>query len=248
MRRDAYNSKGLPITWERKTYAEGKRDVIYLYNLIEGPIDLKWALDEFLASDDPKTKTDPRNGGYKEFLPSKKFKVPVNKDNLVKQGAIKESDKDKLCDEMIIDLSNRNYLTKSDLMVLEMIANNNWERPIYYAVTVGSEMYMGMKKYFQLEGLTYRIVPFKDTDDVTVNADLMYDNMMNKFRFGNIEDPRVYLDENILRMCNAQRQMFGRLIDPLLTHWRTAWNIYQATRCPTPTHLLGLWRTTMPSI
>ena len=216
MRRDAYNSKGLPITWERKTYAEGKRDVIYLYNLIEGPIDLKWALDEFLASDDPKTKTDPRNGGYKEFLPSKKFKVPVNTDNLVKQGAIKESDKDKLCDEMIIDLSNRNYLTKSDLMVLEMIANNNWERPIYYAVTVGSEMYMGMKKYFQLEGLTYRIVPFKDTDDVTVNADLMYDNMMNKFRFGNIEDPRVYLDENILRMCNAQRQMFGRLIDQLV--------------------------------
>ncbi|MBR4483052.1 MAG: hypothetical protein IKS58_03640, partial [Paludibacteraceae bacterium] len=80
----------------------------------------------------------------------------------------------------------------------------------------GSDMYLGMKKYFQLEGLTYRIVPFKDTDDVTVNADLMYDNMMNKFRFGNIEDPKVYLDENILRMCNAQRQMFGRLIDELV--------------------------------
>lgn len=216
MRRDAYNSKGLPITWERKTYAEGKRDVIYLYNIIEEPVDLQWALDKFLASDDPMTKRDPRGGGYKEYLPSKRFKVPVNKDNLVKQGAIKESEKDRLCDEMIIDLSNRNYLTKSDLMVLEMIANNNWERPIYYAVTVGSEMYLGLKKYFQLEGLAYRIVPFKESDDVTVNTDLMYDNMMNKFRFGNIEDPKVYLDENILRMCNAQRQMFGRLIDALI--------------------------------
>ncbi len=217
MRRDAYNSKGLPITWERKTYIEGKRDVIYLYDLLEGPIDLKWAIDKFLASDDPATKTDPNGSGtYKEFIPCKVFSVPVNKDNLVKQGAIKPGEEDKLADTMIIDLSNKRYLTKSDLMVLEMIANNNWERPIYYAVTVGSDMYLGMKKYFQLEGMTYRIVPFKDTNDITVNTDIMYDNMLNKFRFGNIEDPKVYLDENILRMCIAQRQMFSRLTDALV--------------------------------
>lgn len=217
MRRDAYESKGLPISWERKTYVEGKRDVIYVYDLIDGPIDLKWALDTFLASDDPMTKTDPRGGSdYKEYLPCKRFKVPVNKDNLVKQGAITEEQKDLIADEMIIDLGGKRYLTKSDLMVLEMIANNNWERPLYYAVTVGSDMYMGMKKYFQLEGMAYRIVPFKDTDKEHVNTDLMYDNMMNKFKFGNIEDPKVYLDENILRMCIAQRQMFSRLIDALI--------------------------------
>lgn len=222
MRRDAYNSKGLPITWERKTYMEGKRDVIYLYNLLEGPIDLKYALDNFLASDDPVTKTDPRGGGYKEFIPCKVFSVPVNKDNLVKQGAIKESDKDRIADTMIIDLSNRNYLTKSDLMVLEMIANNNWERPIYYAVTVGSDMYLGMKKYFQLEGLAYRIVPYKDTEDISVATDIMYDNMMNKFKFGNIEDPDIYLDENAQRMCMAQRQMFSRLTDALVAEGDSA--------------------------
>ncbi|MCQ2336544.1 MAG: DUF2723 domain-containing protein [Paludibacteraceae bacterium] len=217
MRRDAYESKGLPISWERKTYVEGKRDVVQVYDLIDGPIDLKWALDVFLASDDPMTKTDPRgSGSYKEYLPCKRFKVPVNKDNLVKQGAITEEQKDLIADEMIIDLGGKRFLTKSDLMVLEMIANNNWERPLYYAVTVGSDMYMGMKKYFQLEGMAYRIVPFKDSKEEHVNTDLMYDNMMNKFKFGNIENPKVYLDENILRMCIAQRQMFSHLIDALI--------------------------------
>ena len=142
----------------------------------------------------------------------------MNKDNLVKQGAIKEEDKDKIADEMIIDLSHKSYITKSEVMILEMLANNNWERPIYYAVTVGSEMYLNMQKYFQLEGLSYRIVPFKDggKNGIT-NTDIMYNNMMNKFKFGNIDTKgNIYLDENVLRMCRAHRQMFTELINKLI--------------------------------
>ena len=219
MRRPAYQSEPLPINWQRKTYVEGKRGVAYLFDLTGGePLDLKLALD-FLASDDPKTKIDPTTGsGYREFLPAKKFRVPVNVDNLIKQGAITEEQRDDVLDEMIIDLSSSRYVTKAELMILNMLANNDWQRPIYYAVTVGSEMYLGLEKYFQLEGLAFRIVPLKSGgEEGTVATDKMYDNMMHKFKFGNVSHPGIYLDENVLRMCSAHRQMFDRLIEALIS-------------------------------
>lgn len=216
MRRPAYKSAGLPIAWERKDYVEGKNSLVYMYNLID-KVDLKWALDNFLLSDDINTKHNPVTNSVKEYLPSKVFTVPVNVQNLIKQGAILPQDSNKVLREMVIDLSHRSYLTKSDLMILDMIANNNWERPIYYAVTVGSEQYLGLQKYFQLEGLCYRIVPYKNAaSDGTVATDKMFDNMMHKFKFGNVSDPKVYLDENVLRMCMAQRQMFEQMIGSLI--------------------------------
>ena len=214
MRRPAYKSEALPITWERKDYAEGNRSIVYLKDRIKEPIDLKLALDFLLAN----PAKDPKNPYKQDYLPGRIFKLAVNKDNLVKQGAIKEEDKDKIADEMIIDLSKKSYITKSEVMILEMLANNNWERPIYYAVTVGSEMYLNMQQYFQLEGLAYRIVPYKDAPkEGFTNTDIMYNNMMNKFRFGGIDTEKdIYLDENILRMCRAHRQMFSELINKLI--------------------------------
>ena len=214
MRRPAYKSAPLPITWERKDYAEGSRSVVHLKELIKEPIDLKTALDFLLAN----PAKSPKNPYKQDYLPGRIFKLAVNKDNLVKQGAIKEEDKDKIADEMIIDLSNKSYITKSEVMILEMLANNNWERPIYYAVTVGSEMYLNMQNYFQLEGLAYRIVPYKDAPKSGLtNTDIMYNNMMNKFKFGGIDtEGDIYLDENVLRMCRAHRQMFSELINQLI--------------------------------
>jgi hypothetical protein len=228
MRRPAYKSAPLPITWERKDYAEGSRSIVYLKELIKEPIDLKKAL-EFLLANPAKS---PNNPYKQDYLPGRIFKLAVNKDNLVKQGAIKEEDKDKIADEMIIDLSHKSYITKSEVMILEMLANNNWERPIYYAVTVGNEMYLNMQKYFQLEGLAYRIVPYKDAPKGgRTNTEIMYNNMMHKFRFGGVDvaivsvdennnykylPSDIYLDENVLRMCRAHRQMFSELINALI--------------------------------
>lgn len=215
MRRPAYKSEALPITWERKDYAQGTRDIVYLKGLIKDTIDLKQAL-QFLLNNPAKSDKNP----YKQnYLPCKTFKVPVNVDNLIKQGAIKEEDRDKIADEMIIDLSHKSYITLSEVMILEMIANNNWERPIYYAVTVGSDMYLNMEKYFQLEGLAYRIVPYKDAPEHgIINSDIMYNNMMNKFRFGGVDtEEDIYLDENILRMCRVHRQMFQELTNTLIS-------------------------------
>ena len=208
MRRPAYLSAPLPISWKRADYAEGVRSVVRLEDKVSGPIDLKTAL-QFLLQQEGTASND--------VIPCKKFKVPVNIDNLIKQGAITEADRDKIAPEMIIDLSNKRYLTKSEVMILEMIAQNNWERPIYFAVTVGPEMHLGMTRNFQLEGLAYRIVPYKEAGSQgVVSSRHMYENMMNHFRFGGIDNPSIYLDENSARMCRAHRQMFDSLIEQLL--------------------------------
>ena len=110
---------------------------------------------------------------------------------------------------------------KNDLMVLNILANNNWKRPVYFATTVGNDNFLNLEPYFQLEGLTYRIVPIrteKKNDIVPgrVETDVMYKNVMSKFVWGNMNDERVYLDENNIRMTTNFRINFGRLAEELL--------------------------------
>jgi tetratricopeptide (TPR) repeat protein len=105
-------------------------------------------------------------------------------------------------------------------MFLDILANFNWERPIYFAITVGSGNFMGLEKYFQLEGLAYRFVPYlaKSNDGQTgeIATDIMYDNLINKFKWGNMQDPSVYLDETNMRMTMNFRNNFTRLSDALI--------------------------------
>ena len=110
---------------------------------------------------------------------------------------------------MYIDISNKPYLGKHEIFILDLLANNHWKRPIYYAVTVSSDSYMGLDRYFRLEGLAYRIMPYSAGG--RSDTDIMYNNMMNKFKFGNAADPKVYLEENNRRMATTFRHMFARL-------------------------------------
>ncbi len=99
---------------------------------------------------------------------------------------------------------------------MEMLEQNNWERPIYFAVTVGDDYYLGLRPYFELTGLAYRVTPTRSEDGrARVNTEVMYDNMMHKFRFGNIEKPGIYIDENLMRMCHTHRMMFLELSEAL---------------------------------
>ena len=112
-------------------------------------------------------------------------------------------------------------MLKNDLLTLDIVANNIMERPIYFAVSVSPDAYLGLEKYFQLEGLTYRIAPRVNVSNSAYNApvrtDLMYTNMMTKFKFGGIEsNPNIYLDENIMRMTVNVRGNFGRLAESLI--------------------------------
>jgi len=120
---------------------------------------------------------------------------------------------------MTINLGGKQAIYRQEIMILEMLDNinkDNWKRPIYFATTVGNDMYMNMKKdNFMLEGLTYRITPGA-TNRTGVNTEVTYDNMVNKFKWGGIENPDVYLDENNMRSCKTYRIFFSELVAALI--------------------------------
>jgi len=105
-------------------------------------------------------------------------------------------------------------------MILDLLANNNWKRPVYFAITVARENYCNLDDYLQINGLTYKIVPIKNDastgDIMNINTNLVYDRIMNKFRWGGINNPKVYLDENNMRMLSNFRNNFAKLAEALI--------------------------------
>ncbi len=218
MKRKAYKSDPLPISFTHDQYVTGNRDAVYLFDRIEGDVDLKEAL-RFVASDDPRTKQIPEYSGKIDYMPSKSFKLDIDRDKIIQKGVVSQAFNHKIDSLMTIRL-NKNVLLKNELMVLDMLATTNWDRPMYYAVTVGSDNYAGLQNYFQLEGFAYRIVPIKSNNEDgqtgRVDTERMYKRLMEDFRWGGYNDPRVYLDENILRMALNIRNNLTRLANSLL--------------------------------
>ena len=224
MKRKAYQSDALPITFTHEQYAQGTRDYVpYAAGRVnaEGYINLKEIMD-FIKSDEPNAKLQTQGGMSLNFFPTKKFMVLVDKKAVLESGAVKPEDASKILDTIYWDL-DKTYLMKADLMILDLIANNNWKRPIYFAVTVGSENYMNLEPYFQLEGLAYRFVPIKNSRAADPNGqtgrvdnDIMYNNMMNKFLWGNMKRQDVYLDQTNMGMTMNFRNNFARLSESLM--------------------------------
>ncbi len=210
MKREAYESPALPISWEAKDYITGKNDIVMVEDLLKQPIDIKTAYD-FVLSDDPRTKSDGNS-----FIPTKNVYIPIDSQKVIETGSMSEERIAEIASRMDFDLKNR--LTKSELMVLEILKENNWKRPVYFASTVGDSYYMGMKKrgYFELTGMAYQVLPLNTAKEEGINIEKTYDNMMNKFKYGNVNDSNVYLDENTLRMCRTHRMMFSSLISELI--------------------------------
>jgi len=234
MKRKAWKSDPLPISFTPDQYVQGKRDVIYLIKdpRIKGPIELSKALD-FVKSDDPRTKlVEADNASY---LPVKKFFVKVDKEAVIKNKVVPESEYDQIVDTIFIDLSNNSYLVKDDLMLLDMIANNKWDRGIYFAITVGRSQYLNLQDYFQLEGFAYRFTPVKTASENMqigrVYTDKMYKNMMENFKWGNMNDPDVYIDENNRRMMMNIRNNFDRLAVGLIAEGKKDSAIKVLDRC-----------------
>ncbi|HOI27795.1 MAG TPA: DUF2723 domain-containing protein [Paludibacteraceae bacterium] len=213
MKRQAYESKALPISLNPAQYSNGKLDVGYILNMIKDSITVSDAMT-VLTSSDPRYKKLAGYGDDFDFIPTNKLYLPVDKAAAISSGTVQAKDSAKIVDNININLGSKRYLGKHEIVILDMLKNNNWERPIYYAVTVGDDSYLGMRNYFQLEGMAYRIVPINQGS--RVNTDAMYDNMMNKFKWGGIENPQVYLDENNLRMTTTFRHMFSRLVSALI--------------------------------
>ena len=235
MRRPAYDSPSVPIHWKRLEYVTGqneyiqvrpeaKQQLLALYKQHpqeaaqqygEDPFELKNILKYWVRSSNEEL----------HFIPTDTVHITLDKEAILRSGMMLPNvSKDSLPDKMYIPMPKRT-LYKNDLMMLEMLANTNWERPIYMAITVGQSNHMGLDPFFVQEGLAYRITPFDWRKygyaqtygrDYVVDSQKMYDNLMNKFRFGGIETPHVYLDENILRMCSTHRNLFAILVKQLL--------------------------------
>jgi hypothetical protein len=210
MKRGAYKSSPLPISWAEKDYVAGKNEVVSVDSMMPGELELKTAYD-FVLSTDPQTKMQGD-----AFIPSKKVYINVDAAQVLKTKTVPAERASEILPRLDINLSRR--MTKSDLMILEMLKENNWKRPVYFAVTVGNDSYLGLEDHFEMTGMAYRILPVGAVKGMgsQVNTDKMYDNMMNKFRYGGIDNPKVYIDETVMRMCHTHRMMFSELIEALV--------------------------------
>ncbi|MBR6853180.1 MAG: DUF2723 domain-containing protein [Prevotella sp.] len=221
MRRPAYNSPSVPISWSRLEYCAGtneyvqvdpslKKQVEELYRqnpeeaakqFGEKPFELKNILKYWVRTTNKDLHVIPTDTVY----------VTIDKDAVRKSGMMMASDS--IPDQMVISLKGKSALYKGDLMMLEMIAQCNWTRPIYVATTVGAENYMNLGDNFVQEGLANRITPFTTNAPGAKNFDTekTYNNVMNKFKFGGVDKPGIYLDETVMRMCYTHRRLLSML-------------------------------------
>ncbi len=221
MRKKYYDSDPLPIKFTEDQVVQGTRDIVYVLDQLKRPVNLNEAL-EFIRSEDPATKLQQADNA--SFLPSKQLYLPVDKRAVLESGTVAAKDDSLIVDKIDINLTG-NYLSKDEMIILDILNNNKWKRPVYFAVTVGRDKYLNLQEYFQAEGFAYRLVPIKtkvqEGQIGRVSSALMYDNIINKFKWGNMNDPKVYLDENNIRMSMNIRNNFVRLADQLIVEGRT---------------------------
>jgi hypothetical protein len=197
MQQKMNESEPLPITMPFKKYKDGTRDFLAFNDTnLPGHTELKEVFD-FITSDDERAKVQYQSGNYGNFLPTKKFKITINKDDVLKNKVVTPDQKDRIADTMSWTFTG-NFLMKDDLATLDILAHNNWERPICFTGTVGPSNLKGLQPYLYKEGFTYRLIPLKADTTLTdqldkTNTMAMYNNVMNKFKFGNYKHAR-YLD------------------------------------------------------
>ena len=227
MKRPAYDSPALPISFERIDYQTGTNDFVAVranekQNLlkrnskeaVEKSFELNNVLEYWIKN--------------RHVIPTDTIWFRIDKDAVLRSGmkipeqylgATDEETKANMPDKMIISLKGKSRLYKNDIMMLDLIAHCNWERPLYIATTVPESSYLNLGKFFLLEGLAYRITPFDWTKlggskYGDIDSDKMYVNLMN-FKYGGLDDPDLYLDETIRRMCLSQRRLSVQLASRL---------------------------------
>ncbi len=222
MRRPAYDSPALPITWERFYYVDNGKHTYYPIkpegreeldrikkeNPNVDPYEMSYIIDHYAKKE---------RGGY---IPTDSVVISVNKQAVIESGMFLPLGPENIPDKMVISLRNayekQGGLYRSDLMIYEMLAHADWKRPMYMSVTLGAGNYAGLENYLVLEGLAYRITPFDFGGMGMIDSDTMYRNMMTRFKYGAVNTPGIYLDETVMRMCQTHRRMFLMLANSLL--------------------------------
>ena len=227
MKRPAYNSPSVPITWPRLDFCSGtneyvtvepgaKQQILEFYKqnpeaakkqFGDEPFELKNVLKYWVRSKNPDL----------HIIPTDTLYVTIDKEAVKKSGMMMASDT--IPDKMVISLAGKTALYKRDLMMLEMIAQCNWVRPIYVALTVGEDNYMNLGDNFVQEGLVNRITPFTTNKPGAKNFDTekAYHNIMTRFKFGNLKQKGLYIDETTMRMCYTHRRLLAQTALQLLS-------------------------------
>ena len=227
MCRPAYDSPSVPISWSRLEYCSGTNEYVSIDpEMKQAVLDL-YAEDPETAKkqfgDDPfelknilKYWVRSKNADL-HVIPTDVIYMTIDKDAVRRSGMMMATDS--IPDRMTISLKGKTALYKGDLMILEMLSQCNWERPIYVAVSVGDENYINLGDNTITEGLAYRITPFTTNQEGAKNFDTKrtYDNVMHRFKFGGASTKGVYLDETVLRMCYTHRRIMARLAMQLVS-------------------------------
>jgi len=252
MMRPAYNSPSVPITWPRLDFCSGtneyvsvepeaKKQILDFYKqdpenakkqFGDEPFELKNILKNWVRSKNPDM----------HFIPTDTLYVTIDKEAVKKSGMMMASDS--IPDKMVISLAGKSALYKNDLMMLEMLAQCNWTRPLYVALTVGEDNYMNLGENFVQEGLVNRITPF--TTNVPgakrFDTEKTYHMIMTRFKFGNLKQKGLYIDETTMRMCYTHRRLLGQTALQLIAEGKKqkAINILKKADVEIPTYNVPL--------
>ncbi len=237
MKRKAYESEPLPISLDKKKYTASKRDFVLIYedtNIVKpGTYFNIKALVDFGTSDDENLMVNTYKG-LVNYIPTSKFLIPVDTSIVLNNGTVPPEYADSVEPQIYWDFPDY-AIYKNNLIVLDILSHFNWERPVYYSTTTGDDAYLNLTGYLQLDGLAYRLKPYRchSTDKQTggINTDILYENMMNKFRYGNMNCPGIYLDEINMRMTNTLRNTFSRLANALLLEGKNEKAIAVCNKC-----------------
>ena len=252
MMRPAYNSPSVPITWPRLDFCSGtneyvsvepeaKKQILDFYKqdpenakkqFGDEPFELKNILKNWVRSKNPDM----------HFIPTDTLYVTIDKEAVKKSGMMMATDS--IPDKMVISLAGKSALYKGDLMMLEMLAQCNWTRPLYVALTVSEENYMNLGDNFVQEGLVNRITPFTTNKPGAKNFDTekAYHNIMTRFKFGNLKQKGLYIDETTMRMCYTHRRLLGQTALQLIAEGKKqkAINILKKADVEIPTYNVPL--------
>lgn len=232
MKRKAYESDPIPSQLTHDKYRYGTRDAIYYQNVTDN----RWSIKDFMnwvGSDKPQTKyrhiMESRGADISQYpestldivyYPTNKIRIPVNKKNVLESGLVKEKDSALILDYIDIDLP-QSALPKNRILMLDLIANNDWKRPIYFSGgSFDSAEYIWMKDYLQLDGLVYKLVPIKTESRNSfemgrIDSDLMFD-IVKKWDWGNSGSDKIYHDPQTRSQGLSFRGNLARLMETLI--------------------------------
>ncbi|MDR3180961.1 MAG: DUF2723 domain-containing protein [Prevotellaceae bacterium] len=226
-----YESEPVPFKLSRENYIQGTNDFVTVREQLRGAVPVSTIM-EFISN--PRYRARTQGGEMVSYIPARNIAVPVNKENIYKNRRIEEKvlpdwvtnpiDTNQLLDTMMVKIT-KNDISKPDMMILDLLANNDWERPVYF-VSMGVDPAFDLRNYFQYLGFTYKLMPLREApgkQGILINTDELYDKMMNVYRWGNMNKKGVFVDYNnslTLAVVLNVRNMHARLAENLMSKRR----------------------------